>query len=238
MVLKKLSELTHDDGKHTGSAKRGAVNGVCGLNAWGQPMDSSGNPMAYDADLTTHQGDTSTHGVATVADAADLTTHEAADTGVHGAGSDVLATDADILAQHLYPSYYRTMEFGGTVIQGTWGMMNYTDQLYAGCFTNNSHAINDEYNWLNVKLQKGTYKISVLGFHGSNRGITTFTYNGNTILTFDGYNAANTVNQYHSDTFVLASNTSATIEMKILSKNASSTGYYGTASYIIIERTA
>lgn len=53
----------------------------------------SGTP----ADLTTHAADTSTHGVAEVADAGALTTHEA-DTSTHGVAT---VADAQALADHL-----------------------------------------------------------------------------------------------------------------------------------------
>ena len=33
MVLKQYSQIVHDDGKHSGSAKRGIANGVAGLDA-------------------------------------------------------------------------------------------------------------------------------------------------------------------------------------------------------------
>lgn len=48
--------------------------------------------VADAADLTTHEADTSTHGVAEVADAADLTTHEA-DTSTHGVAEVADAAD-------------------------------------------------------------------------------------------------------------------------------------------------
>lgn len=69
----------HDDTDHSGSAKRNGANGVAGINAASKVPDA-----ILEKPVGTHEADTSTHGVATVADAADLTTHEADTTNIHG----------------------------------------------------------------------------------------------------------------------------------------------------------
>jgi len=98
----------HNDTKHSGSAKRNAANGVAGINADSKVPDNllekpvgtheadtsthGVTTIADAADLTTHEADTSTHGVTTIADAADLTTHEA-DTSTHGVATIADAAD-------------------------------------------------------------------------------------------------------------------------------------------------
>lgn len=44
MVLEQYSQIVHDNTKHTGSAERGVVNGLAGLDGSGNILDASGNP--------------------------------------------------------------------------------------------------------------------------------------------------------------------------------------------------
>lgn len=69
----------HDDSEHSGSAKRNGANGVAGINAASKVPDA-----LLEKPVGTHEADTSTHGVTTVADAADLTAHTADTTAIHG----------------------------------------------------------------------------------------------------------------------------------------------------------
>lgn len=58
--------------------------------------NSLANVGVTNAELTAHEADTSTHGVAVVAGTADIDTHAALTTGVHGAGASTVATTANI----------------------------------------------------------------------------------------------------------------------------------------------
>lgn len=144
----------------------------------------------------------------------------------------------DVNSSQLYNSIVYLDFFTGEAIQGSWMWSVDASLVGGGYFGNSSANINDEYNWTGVKLQEGSYKISVLALKASSRGIATMTFAGETIAEADLYNATNVDNALLSDTFTLSSDTSGVIELKALSKNGSSTNYLLSISMLKIERTA
>lgn len=124
-----------------------------------------------------------------------------------------------------------------TVTQGTWAITQ-NASVVGNAFLANTGAVNDELSYT-LGLQAGTYSIGILYHQGTDRGITTTTFAGVNLGTFDGYNGSTTLNVIKSYTgAVVATAGSTTLDFKIASKNASSTNYRLLISAITLLRTA
>lgn len=101
-----------------------------------------------------------------------------------------------------------------------------------------SGAQNDSITW-DILLAAGTWSIELLYSSGSNRGIYSIQFNSVEKGTIDGYSAGAVENARSSITGIVVS-TTAKIELKLkmATKNASSSGYYGSIVDIRLMRTA
>ena len=108
--------------------------------------------------------------------------------------------------------------------------------LNAGLF--NSGAQNDKVSF-NVLLGAGTWDVRLLYSTFANAGIMTVSLDGTSLGTADCYNGVNTtgVKTVLSGN-VVASGGKHVLNLKMATKNASSTGYYAILHYIWLVRTA
>ena len=125
----------------------------------------------------------------------------------------------------------------GTVTQGTWSA-TINASVVGNAFFANVGAINDEISFT-LGLEAGTYSVGFLYHQGTDRGITTVTLAGTSLGTFDGYNGTSSLNLIKTFTgAVVTTGGSNTLDLKVASKNASSTNYRLLVSAITLQRTA
>jgi hypothetical protein len=110
------------------------------------------------------------------------------------------------------------------------------DRVY-GAEMESTGAVNAERNW-DFGSPGGTWTIQLLHFKGSNRGIYTVQIDGSSVGTIDGYTAGSTANVRDLITGVSIAAGKRTISLKMLTKNASSSNYFGTFSGLTLLRTA
>lgn len=98
---------------------------------------------------------------------------------------------------------------------------------------------NDEITFT-VVLSPGTWTFRLHHYRDSNRGIYTVQLDGVTVGTVDGYNpgAADTVEVTGIAGIAVSVPCKKTLKLKMASKNASSSGYYGLIQRIVLFRTA
>ncbi len=115
-----------------------------------------------------------------------------------------------------------------------------------GGYLLNSGAQNDEVVF-SVVIPGGTWTLELMYAQGANIGIYTITIDGASLTslsgsadTIDGYAAGVTRNVTTAITgIVLAANTTArALKLKMATKNASSSNYYGQLQHIQLRRTA
>lgn len=108
--------------------------------------------------------------------------------------------------------------------------------LNAGLF--NSGAQNDEVSFY-VTLGAGTWSFRMLSGTFSNAGIVTVSLGGSSIGTLDQYSSTNYAGVKGEITGVsVATSGKKTLNLKMASKNGSSSGYYAIIHYIWLVRTA
>lgn len=105
--------------------------------------------------------------------------------------------------------------------------------------TNGSGAQNDQIGW-DVVLAAGTWTFDMIHHTGSGRGIYTVSLDGTSIgTTVDGYDGSGALNVFKTITGITVSTTGKKrLLLKMATKNASSSGYQGTFSFISLTRTA
>jgi hypothetical protein len=102
-----------------------------------------------------------------------------------------------------------------------------------------TRALNDEVNYKFV-LQAGTYRLGYYSDKDVNRAIVTFSVDGTSVGTYDGY-AASRVNSTYtviSSSIVIPTNKLVTLRVKATSKNASSTAHVITIYRIDLTRVS
>ena len=116
--------------------------------------------------------------------------------------------------------------------------MDTTNNIY-GAQKNSGGFQNDEINF-DVVLGIGTWTFELLYSKDSNRGIYTVSLDvTGTLGTIDAYAAAGSFNNRSSITGVsVASNGKQRLKLKMATKNASSSAYYGSIQHIQLRRTA
>lgn len=124
------------------------------------------------------------------------------------------------------------------IVQGTWTLYVFTDQVLNHVWYNSTAAINDEINY-KVYLAKGTYTLRMLGRTYDSAGIMDVQIDGGSIASFDWWTLANIPNVMKSDTGnVIATPGLKTLTLKISAKNAEAAAYGCNVSYIALWRTA
>lgn len=103
---------------------------------------------------------------------------------------------------------------------------------------NSSGAQNDEISW-KVPLGAGTWSITLGTRNSSSRGIYSVQLDGVEIGTIDGYNAADTQNQFATISgVVVAASAIVEVKLKMVTKNASASQYIGSIFAVTLVRTA
>jgi hypothetical protein len=112
----------------------------------------------------------------------------------------------------------------------------YANQIYGGV-KESSGAQNAEINW-DVLLTTGIWTVELLHFTRSSNGIYSVQVDGIEKGTIDGYSAADAANVRSSVTGITVE-ASATVQLKLkmATKNASSSSYFGRVSHIQLRRT-
>ena len=121
---------------------------------------------------------------------------------------------------------------------GTWAWSISVLQLFAGWFTNNSGANNDNCT-MKVFLTPGTYTLCVLYVKAADRGILKVYLGSQVLTTIDGYAAAISYNNIDETTSITISSSGVqNLKFEVDGKNASSSNYYVTFTAISLKRTS
>lgn len=128
--------------------------------------------------------------------------------------------------------------FTTSVVQGTWGIVNDSQFFWGGYFLNSPEAINDEITY-KVILAAGTYKFTYFGVTNTDQGVITVTLGGVTAGTIDLYTGTVARNITKTLTGIVIPTTGAqTLDIKVTSKNASSSSYVVRITAMNLTRTA
>lgn len=110
--------------------------------------------------------------------------------------------------------------------------------IYQGT-VESSGAQNAEITFGKLTIAAGTWTIFVLGPKGTDRGIMSLQFDGSEVGTIDTYNGSLARNQAMSATGISVATTGAkSFKVKMATKNASSSSYFGTIQHITLVRTA
>lgn len=170
-------------------------------------LDIAGNMDLLDAHA--HSG--------TYVPVADLAAHLADTSNVHG------IPDTSDIERALY-----VVTIPASVVPSThinWSTRAADTTVTFGIKNSSSGAQNAEVGY-DVYLQAGTCTLSLTHSKGTNRGIYTAQLDGITVGTIDGY-AASTTNGLDTTSFTVATTGLHRIKLKMLTKNASSSSYFG-----------
>jgi hypothetical protein len=124
--------------------------------------------------------------------------------------------------------------------QTNWSTLQHGDSRYDyDSARQSSGAQNAEISW-KVALEAGTWEFELIHGKGNNRGIYTVSLDGTSVGTIDGYTAsAGTFNDVSTITGISVATTSVkTLNLKMATKNASSSSYFGVINAIQLRRTA
>lgn len=90
-----------------------------------------------------------------------------------------------------------------------------------------------------VVLAAGTWAISLIHHQDTNRGIYTISLDASSVGTIDGYAASATTNVRSTVTGISVATTGKKeLKLKMATKNASSSSYFGLVGLIVLRRTA
>ena len=99
-------------------------------------------------------------------------------------------------------------------------------------------AQNAEVTW-DVVLAAGTWRVDIVHIKGTDRGIISVQFDSVEKGTIDTYNGSLARNQLGSVTGITVATTAKVeLKLKMATKNASSSNYYGTINLITLRRTA
>lgn len=93
------------------------------------------------------------------------------------------------------------------------------------------------YREYSVAVAAGTYRLTVIYERGTNRGIQTWTLDGATIATIDGYHASGTDDIVSQTSSIAITAGNHLLRVTVADKNASSSGYTCTLQHISLLRT-
>lgn len=118
----------------------------------------------------------------------------------------------------------------GAWVSGTTGMFTYFSAVSDGT----QHASID----YTVDLSPGTWSLKFFGYRGPGLGIATIKLDGATIGTIDLYAAAPAAYDSTITGITVSTDGAQTLQVVMATKNASSSGYQGNASWFTMWRTA
>lgn len=132
--------------------------------------------------------------------------------------------------------------FPTSIAHTNWDTIDAVSTTYAnhvfGGVKQSSGAQNDEIAW-DVVLAAGTWTVEVVHFKASTAGIYSVRFDGVDKGTVDGYAAAQTANARGSVSGIsVASSGKVRVSLKMATKNASSSSYFGYVSHLQLRRTA
>jgi len=126
----------------------------------------------------------------------------------------------------------------GDAVAGTWVFFINNAQILSGYYTNTTGTNNDQVTFPLV-LGKGTYEVSMIYITTSSRGKLDIALDGNIIINqLDQYSVASIPNVLHRESAVVIRHPTKTISFTVNGKNAASSNYYVSCSYISFRRVA
>ncbi len=252
------SVAVHDDGQHTGSAKRDTASGVAGLNDGGDVI-APGNEVKLTRDANNdiaisenQSGDWAITARRTAANTYTLYNNTAAggkiiqDSSMKNIASGIAGLDA-LLGLLAHRTRNGIGGFGNnyTQVAGTWSATSSASQtdwddilLSAAGFVVSQGNNLDEIKWPSVILNAGTYKIVIAYEKNNGAGILEVLHGTTSIGTQDTYDAGAVFNQVVSFTYSPTARASADFRIRANGKNVASSGYYLDISRIEIFKTA
>ena len=112
-----------------------------------------------------------------------------------------------------------------------------TSSVWDMVYLQGTAAINDYVEYL-VLLQSGTWRVDILYMKGNDGAIATCTLDGSSFGTFDLYNGSLSRNQLVAFTSISVAQTGVKLfRLAALTKNASSSNYYISITYIVWTKT-
>jgi len=119
-----------------------------------------------------------------------------------------------------------------------WGTPTAANTFYGG-YSQSSGAQNDEIDW-DVVVGAGTWKFALIHYTGTFAGIYSVQIDGTTVGTIDGYVNPGGPNAIAAPIvgIVVATTGKKRVGLKMATKNASSSGYYGLIHHAKFLRTA
>lgn len=247
------SVAVHDDGQHTGSAKRDAANGLAGLDSNGNVLaPGAGAYFARDGtnqiilyERTSGEGwlnvvrDGAQNFRALLKNAGSSSVIQLAN--MKNAASGIAGLDAQSrIATAQTAAILRSGLVGCipvsalTTVQGTWGQLNiagctdFDDVLVtqAGSYNNSTTKADlDEVKISNLVLNAGTYTIIVVWSGSTDTGILEVLHGAASIGTVDTYAAGGSFNTATSFTYSPTVRTSADLRFRANGKNGASSAY-------------
>lgn len=121
--------------------------------------------------------------------------------------------------------------------QTNWTTLQINTGATYNCAKESSGAQNDEISWT-MEMPSGTYTFELMHIKASNRGIYSVQLDAVEQGTIDGYDAAGAVDTISTVTSIAVSGGSHTWKLKMATKNASASNYYGSVQMIKLLKTA
>lgn len=126
----------------------------------------------------------------------------------------------------------------GSHANTNWSTRTQDSLEYYGGDLGSTGAQNAEVSW-EIPLSAGTWTCILVHRKGTAHGIFSVRLAGAEVGTVDSYNASNSVNNFSSITGIVVSATGrVTFALRMATKNASSTNYFGYVQHITWLRTA
>ena len=136
------------------------------------------------------------------------------------------------------PLYFNMLTLTPSSIgQGTWIRGVDSSRLYCGYFYNSSGVNLDNFS-IKFYVPAGTYTLQFNANKNTNKGIVDVDIDGVEKGSFDLYAATLNALNIAEITGLVLNSAEHTLRFRIDGKNASSTGYYFTASGIVFSKTA
>lgn len=126
---------------------------------------------------------------------------------------------------------------GGEANTGWNTLQNTTGDAYFGALKTDNGNQNNLVDFTFV-VQKGTYTITLMHVKNTDHGIYSVQVDAVEVGTVDGYNGSRSPQSIGSVTGVAIATGKHTLRLKMATKNASSSNYYGEVQHILVRRTA
>lgn len=147
-----------------------------------------------------------------------------------------IARDSDVSS--LLPWVVDVDVFPAAISNTNWDTITLATVYLYGAGKLSSGAQNDEIAW-DIVLAAGTWTLELIHTKNTNLGIYTVSLDGTTIGTIDGYNGSAANNSRGSITGIaVAASGKTRLKLKMATKNASSSSYFGLIHALQMRRTA